>query len=46
MAYGADERFGQVVFLVDRERVARQIEAAAVSGGVAVMTSVQWMQFG
>jgi hypothetical protein len=40
-AYGLDDRFGAVVFLVERERVGRLITAAAVSAGVANVVSVQ-----
>jgi hypothetical protein len=40
-AYGLDDRFGVVVFLVEREQVARVITAAAVSAGVANVVSVQ-----
>jgi hypothetical protein len=40
-AYGLDDRFGAVVFLVERERVARVITAAALSAGVANVVSVQ-----
>lgn len=44
-AYGADERFAQVVFLVEREDVAQQIEAAALTAGVDGMTLVRWMDW-
>jgi hypothetical protein len=40
-AYGVDDRFGVVVFLVERERVGRLITEAAVSAGVASVVSVQ-----
>jgi hypothetical protein len=40
-AYGLNDRFGAVVFLVERERVGRLITAAAVSAGVASVVSVQ-----
>jgi hypothetical protein len=44
-AYGADDRYAQLVFLVEREDVARQIETAAVSAGVGAMTLVRWMDW-
>ena len=44
-AYGTDERYGRLVFLVEQEHVAQQIEAAAASAGVATMTSVQWLEW-
>ena len=44
-AYGLDDRYGRVVFLVDSERVAAGIEAAAVSAGVASVVVVQAMEF-
>lgn len=44
-SYGTDERYGRVVFLVERERVGEQVETAAVSVGVSAMTSVQWMEW-
>ena len=45
LAYGADERYGRLVFLVEQEEVAQQIEAAAVSAGVATMISVAWFRW-
>ena len=44
-AYGSDERYGRLVFVVEQEQVAREIEAVAVSAGVAAMTLVQWFQW-
>lgn len=44
-SYGTDERYGKMVFLVERERVAGQIEAAALSAGVADVTLVRWMEW-
>jgi hypothetical protein len=43
-AYGADDRFQRVVFLIETERVARAIERAAVNAGVAAVLSVQWLE--
>jgi len=44
-SYGADERYGKLVFVVERERVARQVERAALSAGVADVTLVRWMEW-
>jgi hypothetical protein len=44
-AYGIDDRYGRIVFLVEQERVAAQIEAAVISAGVASVATVQWMVF-
>jgi hypothetical protein len=44
-AYGLDDRYGRIVFMVDQERVATEIEAAAVSAGVASVVTVQWAVF-
>lgn len=44
-SYGADERYGGVVFLVERERVARQVEQAALSAGVSAVTLVRGMEW-
>jgi hypothetical protein len=44
-AYGADARYQRVVFLVEEERIALEIELVAESLGLAELVSVQWMDF-
>jgi hypothetical protein len=44
-AYGIDDRYGRIVFMVDQERVATEIEAAAANAGVASVVTVQWAVF-
>ena len=44
-SYGTDERFGLVVFMVEDDRVAHQVESAAAAIGLSQLTSVQWMDF-
>jgi hypothetical protein len=45
-AYGSDARYAYVIFLVEEERVAREIVAVASSLGLSEMVSVNWMEFG
>jgi hypothetical protein len=45
-AYGADARYAYVIFLVEEERIAREIESVASSLGLNETVSVHWMEFG
>jgi hypothetical protein len=44
--YGTDERFGSLIFLIEDEQSAREIEDTAAAVGISQITSVQRMDWG